>query len=160
MTLECCWWKVICIDLITFFLSKDLFFKTHFWKDCISWKTYRRLALHRSDTRFDRGIIFWRQIKALEAVSCLSIFFRHYMGRTRRICVFGYMQTAKAQISLCIRAVWSGSSLSPYKLNGYYRMYELRAKSRLRLCACAGWCESAHFAIARRHFVPLTWPVL
>ena len=35
---------------------------------------------------------------------------------------------------------------------------------RMRLCACAGWCESAHFAHARRYFFagrgPFTYPCL
>ena len=30
----------------------------------------------------------------------------------------------------------------------YYRMYQWRAKARMRPCACAGWCESAYFAHA------------
>ena len=44
--------------------------------------------------------------------------------------VFGHMRTAKAQISLCIRTVWSGPSLTANKMIGYYRTYERRAKAR------------------------------
>ena len=47
--------------------------------------------------------------------------------------VFGHMWTAKAQISLRIRAVWSGPSLSAYRIIGYYRINEWRAKTRMTL---------------------------
>ena len=70
------------------------------------------------------------------------------MGRAMRKSVFGHMQTAKAQISLCTRTVWSGPSLSASKIIGYYRTYKWRAKARMRLCACAGRPESAHLAHA------------
>ena len=62
------------------------------------------------------------------------------------------MRTAKAQISLRIRAVWSGPLLSANRLIVYYKMYEWRAKAWIILCACTGWSESAHFAHVRRHF--------
>ena len=61
------------------------------------------------------------------------------------------MQTAKAQISLRIRAVWSGPSLSAYRIIGY-RMYEWRALSQMILCTCAGCIESAQSAHAQMHF--------
>ena len=75
--------------------------------------------------------------------------------RPMRRCVFRYMRTAKAQISLCIREVWSVLSLSAD------RMYKWKAKARMMLCACAGLFESAHaqdylnlriFSHVRRHF--------
>ena len=66
--------------------------------------------------------------------------------------VFGHMLTEKAQISLCIHAVWSGPSLSAARIIEYYRMYQWRAKSWIRPCAWASWCESAHFAHTQRHF--------
>ena len=66
------------------------------------------------------------------------------------------MQTAKAQIRLCVSTVWSGPSLSTNRITGYYRMYEWRAKARLILCSCTGWwSESAQSAHVRRHF--FTW---
>ena len=43
--------------------------------------------------------------------------------------VFKHMRTAKARISLCIRAVWSGPSLFPNRLTGYYKMFEWRGWS-------------------------------
>ena len=54
------------------------------------------------------------------------------------------MRTVKAQISLRIRAVWSGQSLSAYIIIGYYRMYEWSAKARMILCACAACSKIAH----------------
>ena len=70
-----------------------------------------------------------------------------YMGRSMRKRVFGHMRTAKTQISLRIRAVWSGPSLSANRISGYYKMYEWRAKARMILCACAGWSDSTHFCM-------------
>ena len=49
-----------------------------------------------------------------------------YMGHTMRKCVFGLL-TAKSQIGLQLQAVWSGHSLSAYRIIGQYRMYEWRA---------------------------------
>ena len=49
-------------------------------------------------------------------------------GPSHAPCVFGDMQTAKAQIILRFRAVWSGPSLSANRIIGYYRMYEWSAK--------------------------------
>ena len=66
--------------------------------------------------------------------------------------VFGYMRTAKANISLRIRAVWSGLSPFNYRILEKKGMYQWRAHAQMRLCACAGWCESAHSAHARRYF--------
>ena len=57
--------------------------------------------------------------------------------------VFGHMRTAKAQISLRIRAGWSGPSLSTNTIIGYYRMYEWRVKSQVIYCACSRWSEYA-----------------
>ena len=66
-----------------------------------------------------------------------------------RKCAFGHAWTAKTQIRLRIRAVWSGPSLTAARLIGYYRSYQWRAKAWMRPFACAGWCE---FALTRRHF--------
>ena len=46
------------------------------------------------------------------------------MGRAKRKRAFGHMQTAKAQISLHIRAIWSGISLSSERIGGYYSSME------------------------------------
>ena len=75
-----------------------------------------------------------------------------YIDRTMRKRVFGHVLTVKAQISLRIRAVWSGPSLSTNRIIGYYRMYEWRGNNRKLLCACARWSESAHFVHVWRHF--------
>ena len=72
-------------------------------------------------------------------------------GRAMRICLFGHIWTMKAQISLRIRAVWSGPSLSASRIIGYYRIYEWRAKTRMISCTCAGGSKSAYFAHVRRH---------
>ena len=76
-------------------------------------------------------------------------------GQAMRKRVFGHMRTAKAQISLRIRAVWSGSSLSVNKIIEYYKMCERRTKARMIRCICAGWSEPVHFAHVWRHV--FTW---
>ena len=46
---------------------------------------------------------------------------------------------------------------------GHYKMFQLRANTRMKLCTCAGWCESAHFAQfshARRHLFAWRGPNL
>ena len=53
------------------------------------------------------------------------------MIHTMRNCIFGNMRRAKAQISLRIRAVWSGHSLSANRIIRYYRMYEWRESKGL-----------------------------
>ena len=66
--------------------------------------------------------------------------------------VFGHMRTAKAKISLRIRAVWSGPSLSANRIIGDYRMYQWRANAWMGLCACAGWI-SAFCACSKTPFL-------
>ena len=61
------------------------------------------------------------------------------MGNTYIDCgmrkhVFGHMRTAKAQINLRIRAVWSGPTLSANRIIRYFRMYQWRANARMKLC--------------------------
>ena len=80
---------------------------------------------------------------------------RIHFGRHMRKRVFRYMRTVKVQIRLCMRAVWSGPSLSANKAIRYYRMYEWTAKARLIFCASAGWSESAHVAHVWSH--SFTW---
>ena len=60
------------------------------------------------------------------------------------------MQTAKAQISLRMHAVWAGPSLSAIRIIWHVRMY-VRENVWMILCTCAGWSESAYFAHLRRH---------
>ena len=52
---------------------------------------------------------------------------------------FGHVRTAEAQISLRIRAVWSGPSLSAYRIIEQNRIYQWTANFRMNLCACVGW---------------------
>ena len=49
-----------------------------------------------------------------------------YMSRAMQKSVFGHMQTAKAQISLHICAVWPGPLLSESRIIGYYKMFPLQ----------------------------------
>ena len=85
-------------------------------------------------------------------VFCDTNVLLNHMRRPRRQCVFGHMQTAKAQIRLRICAVWSRPSLSTNRIIRYYRIFHWRSSARMWLCACAGWCESAHFAHAQNYF--------
>ena len=55
--------------------------------------------------------------------------------------LFGHKWTAKAKISLCIHAVWSGPSLSTNRITGHYRMYQWRANAWMRFYSCIGWMQ-------------------
>ena len=97
--------------------------------------------------------LVFRLLQFLELIR----FVYYSMGRAMRKRVFGHMRTAKAQISLRIRAVWSGPSLSANRIIGYYEMYEWRAKAPDDISACARWswicafcaCSKTHFCLVR-----------
>ena len=59
-----------------------------------------------------------------------------HMGGAMRKRFFGHMRTAKDQIRLRIRTVWSGPSLSANRIIGHCGMYEWWAKARIILFAC------------------------
>ena len=59
----------------------------------------------------------------------LNISYKDHLGRTIQKRVFGHMRIAKARISLRIRAVWSGPSLSDSRIIWYCRMYGRKAKA-------------------------------
>ena len=65
----------------------------------------------------------------LDKVLCIN------MGRAMRKHVFGCMRTAKAQVSLRVRTVWSGPMLSAYRIIRYmyYIMFKWRADAWMRL---------------------------
>ena len=90
---------------------------------------------------------------------CLNFKYAVYKtGRTWRKCVFGRQRTAKSPISLRIRAVWSGPSLSANRTIECYRMF-VSMKSEcpdeiLRICRkmwirtfCA--CSKAPFRLKK-----------
>ena len=96
----------------------------------------------------DAAFCVTKSPKSVDTI-CLCLFVRTLgMGRTMRKCVFRHMRTVKAQISLRIRAVWSGPSLSAYRIIGHYRMYQWRANIRMRLRMRG---MNVHFTHARRH---------
>ena len=67
-------------------------------------------------------------------------------------CVLGYMRTAKAQISLRIRAVWSGPSLSANIIMDTIDFFNGEQIPGWDFAHVQEWCWSLHFAHARRHF--------
>ena len=92
-----------------------------------------------------------------------------YMGRAMRKCIFGLVRTAKSQISLHIRAVWSGTLLSAKRIIRQYRRYQQEQMPGWDLAHVRDESESVHFGYAGRHvFVYLcsiygpwklwTWP--
>ena len=82
---------------------------------------------------------------------------RHIWAESCKNLSSGIYRQKKAQISLRIRAVWSGPLLSFNRITGYYRMFELRAKARndtlrnrglIWICAfCA--CSKTFFRLTR-----------
>ena len=113
------------------------------WSDCANAQSDLGI---RCPHKPQRHIFPWRCAFATKTLQM------HILGPAIRERIFGHMRTAKAQISLRIRAVWSEPSLSANRIIRYYRMYEWTAKTRLVLCACAGLSEPVHFAHVRRHF--------
>ena len=87
----------------------------------------------------------------------MSMRYPSIIGPSHAKRVFGYMRTA--QISLRIRAVWSGPSLSANRIIGHYKMYQRRANARMRLCAYVGWiwicvlcaCSKTQFLLGTAH---------
>ena len=73
--------------------------------------------------------------------------------------IFGHMRTANAQISLRIRAVWSGPSMSANRIIGYHKMCEWKIQVRMVFCVCAGWSESVHFAHIRWYLFACRGPI-
>ena len=64
-------------------------------------------------------VVIWSRIVHVIIVWLISVI---QLGRSMQKRVFGHMRTANAQISLRIRAGWSGHSLHANKSNGHYRM--------------------------------------
>ena len=92
---------------------------------------------------------------------CWSLSVKHrvlswYMVLSMRKRAFGHMRTEKAQISLRIRAVWSGPSLSANRIIWYYRTYGWRANARMILWACAGWIRIWTFCACSKSLFRLT----
>ena len=79
------------------------------------------------------------RLRQIKDNNLFSLYTSIWAAPVMRKCIFGHKRTAKAQISLRIRAVWSGHSPSANRIIGYYRMYQWRANIRMRLCACVGW---------------------
>ena len=81
----------------------------------------------------------------------------NHMVRAMRKPVFWSIRRAKVQISLSIRAVWSGSSMSACTIMEHNKMYQWKANAGMRLCACVGWiwicavcaCSKIDFRLTR-----------
>ena len=99
-------------------------------------------------TRNNNNVLkaFWRDKYTAETPNCNRKHGRRdWENAYKWKRIFGHIWTAKAQISLHIRAVWSVPSLSAIESLDTAE-YECRAKSRMILCAWAGGFEYAHFA--------------
>ena len=55
------------------------------------------------------------------------------------------------QISLCIHAVWSESSISTFWIAKDAKFFMQTRKTLIRLCQCAGWFESSLDAQVKRY---------
>ena len=96
----------------------------------------------------------WENIMSLETGASLEAFGQLVNGpRHAKTCLRAYAGNEgpdqPAHPHILIRTLLS-ASLSA-NIIGYYRVFQWRANARMRLCACARWCESAYFAHARRH---------
>ena len=79
------------------------------------------------------------------------------IGRAMQKSVFEHMRTAKPQISLRIRAVWLGPSLSANRF--HYRMNQLKVNARIRLGACMGWEWICAFCACSKTYFGLSGPI-
>ena len=122
---------------------------THAWS---IWHILECLAeLHRRILEYRYGLILVQFSHCLVPDKTEK---ERYMGCVKQK-GFWQVWTAKAQISLHIRAVWSGPSLSANRIIGYYRMYQSRGKTQKILWACAGWIWICAFVCDWRQF--FTW---
>ena len=86
-------------------------------------------------------------------IFCIHVSFL-FVPRHRKH-VFGHMRTAKAQITLRVRAVWSRLPLSANRLIGYYRKVQTQVVPMRRMtwicafCACSKACFSPDAAHLR-----------
>ena len=96
---------------------------------------------------------YLRSIRHVTAYVCCLGWFEN-VSETMRKRAFGHIcGQRRAQISLRIRAVWSGPPLSANRIMGYYRLCEWRAKARMILFACAEWYECALCACSKALFL-------
>ena len=86
--------------------------------------------------------------------------YNYHMIRAMQKCVFEHMRTAKAQISLRIRAVWSGPSLSSNRIIWHCRMYWWRANAWRRLCPCMGWIWICAFCTCLKTLFHMVRPII
>ena len=98
-------------------------------------QTHGRTGLNALPPFFE----WWGHKKLFKNVSSLLFSFRLIFAFKKSFCLrcamrkraFGQMRTAKAQISLRIRAGWSGPSLAANRIIGYHKMYKWTAKARV-----------------------------
>ena len=79
------------------------------------------------------------------------------LGLAMRKRVFRHMRTAKAQIRLRVRAIWSGPALSADRLYWYCRMYACRAKPRMVISTCAGYLNLHILRMFKGIFFVFVW---
>ena len=64
-----------------------------------------------------------------------------------------HMRPPNTKISMCIRAVWSKSSLCALWTANGPTFFRRKTKTLNRLCGCADWIESSLFAHVNRHLM-------
>ena len=107
------------------------------WKNMFD--PYSNISTSRTRSTLCRNVIF------VEAVPCKNVPSGH--------------ADSNANIKLRGCAVWSGLSLSNATIIGKYRLYQRRAKTRMRSCACPGWCESTKFCACSKTLFCLMWTI-
>ena len=69
--------------------------------------------------------------QSISKLSCIHAELSH----AKKMCLQGVCRQQRSW-SDCIHAVWSGPLLSAARIIGYYRMYQWRAKTQIRLWIC------------------------
>ena len=65
-----------------------------------------------------------RVVKAKILVKAVNHLYSEYRKTCKNVPLW-HMWTAKVQISMCVHVIWSGSSLTSYRIFGYYRTYTI-----------------------------------
>ena len=124
------------------FLTLFVWLGIHYYARCSA----EAILVRRASNKFDFTLLLRVSVMCI-ALALIGL----RVGRAVRKYLFGHIQTAKALISLRGGAAWSGPSLSANRIIGW------RAKARMIFCACAEWCESAHFCACSKALFRLAW---
>ena len=122
--------RIYCVLLI-FVVYVEVLFHLYLGDASISRRCFYTIyrKSHSLETKPKKYFITWWNTTAVTGALFKDFHLLHcyrhiqeqdHLVRVMWKCVFGHIQTAKTHISLRIRAVWSGPSMSVNRTTGYY----------------------------------------